>query len=246
MAKTRKPDTNTTTDDIVRRLREDIFNGVLVPGNRLTIASLSDRYAVSHLPVREALRVIEGERLVRILPHRGAVVRSIDAHTIANIFDCRSALDVMIAAKCAERITPAQVARLETLAEQHKAALAAKDSRAAFAANRGFHALTYTVAGNEDALRMVQSGWELVYSLRRQYGISDRRQADAIREHGELVRAYRDSNRSLVLALTAVHCELAKNDLLEQFRLAEHRVRTPRAVPVEAIARLPQVSARKE
>jgi len=207
---------DTVTDVIAGRMRSDIFNGVLVPGERITIASLAKRYGVSHLPVRQALRVIEGHRLVRILPRRGALVRSVDRKVVTNIYDCRAALDGMVAGKCATTISPGQVDQLEHLTETHKASLVVGDSARAFAANRDLHALIYRFADNEDALRMVQGGWELVYSLRRQFGISDRRQAQAVEEHFQLIQAYRDHNRDLALAITIMHCELAKRDLLQQ------------------------------
>jgi DNA-binding GntR family transcriptional regulator len=209
---------DTVADVIAGRMRSDIFHGVLVPGERITIARLAKRYGVSHLPVREALRMIEGHRLVRILPRRGALVRSVDHRVVSNIYDCRAALDSMAAGKCATQISPSQVDQLQRFAEAHRASLAVGDSARAFAANRDFHAAIYSFADNEDALRMVQGGWELVSSLRRQFGISDRRQAQAVEEHFQLIEAYRSHNRNLVLAVTVMHCELAKQDLLQQMR----------------------------
>ncbi len=220
----RGDDANTATDAIAQRMREDIFNGVLAPGERLTIASLAERYGVSHLPVRQALRVVEGYRLVHILPRCGALVRSVDRKLVTNIYDCRGALDSLVAGQSVEKIGAEQVAQLARLAEQHKAALKAADAIRAFNANRNFHALIYRIAGNDDALRMVQGGWELVSSWRRQFGISDQRQSQAVEEHSELVQAYRDRNRGLVLALTIMHCELAKRDLLRQVDRAEAAV----------------------
>jgi DNA-binding GntR family transcriptional regulator len=89
----------------------------------------------------------------------------------------------------------------------------------AFNTNRDFHGLVYKIADNDDALRMVQGGWELVYSLRRQFGMSDRRRDQAIEEHFQLIEAYRSRNRNVVVAITIMHCELAKQDLLQQMTL---------------------------
>lgn len=220
MPKRERECADTVTHVIADRMRNDIFNSVLVPGERITIASLAKRYGVSHLPIREALRMVEGQRLVRILPRRGALVRSVDHKVVTNIYDCRAALDSLVAGKCVADIQPSQVDQLEHLAELHKSSLAIGDSVRAFLANRDFHALIYKFADNEDALRMVQGGWELISSLRRQFGISDRRQAQAIEEHFQLVQGYRDRNRELVLAVTVMHCELAKRDVLQRMGTA--------------------------
>ena len=97
---------DTVTDVIADHMRNDIFNGVLVLGERITIASLAKRYGVSHLPVREALRMIEGHRLVHILPRRGALVRSVDTKMVTNIYDCRVALDALVAANASLLSSP--------------------------------------------------------------------------------------------------------------------------------------------
>jgi DNA-binding GntR family transcriptional regulator len=154
------------------------------------------------------------------LNYNPSAICSVDTKMLTNIYDCRVALDTMVASKCVSTILPSQIDHLDQLAERHKSSLAAGDSVDAFRANRGFHALIYKFADNDDALRMVQGGWELVSSLRRQFGISNRRQSQAIDEHFQLIQGYRDRNRELVLAITTMHCELAKRDNLHQMATA--------------------------
>ena len=74
-----------TADNIGQRIREDIVSGVLGFGERITIDALATRYQVSHMPVREALRELQGEGLVVSEPNRGARVRAIDVNFIDNL-----------------------------------------------------------------------------------------------------------------------------------------------------------------
>ena len=72
--------------DIGLRIRDDIVSGALRFGERITMDALASRYGVSHMPVREALRELQGEGLVQIEPNRGARVRSIDSSFVENLF----------------------------------------------------------------------------------------------------------------------------------------------------------------
>ena len=93
--------------DIGLRIRDDIVSGALRFGERITMDALSSRYGVSHMPVREALRELQGEGLVQIEPNRGARVRSIDSSFVENLFEIRTALEVMLVRRAADAARPA-------------------------------------------------------------------------------------------------------------------------------------------
>src|SRR3954451_3898009 len=107
----------TRVPDIPQLLRDDIIAGQLPFGSRLRIEELALRYGVSHMPVREALRVLHGEGLVVIEPNRGARVRPIYRGFIEDVFDVRCAIETMLARRAAERRTPAHLVRLRGAAE---------------------------------------------------------------------------------------------------------------------------------
>src|SRR5437764_1195259 len=94
---------STTNLNVGLRIRDDIVAGTLPLGSRITIDALALRYGVSHMPVREALRDLQGEGLVVIEPNRGARVRAIDARFVENIFEIRTALEVMMVRRAARR-----------------------------------------------------------------------------------------------------------------------------------------------
>ena len=88
---------------IRRRIVDDIIEGRLPFGARATIDELAERYGSSHMPVREALRELHGEGLVIIERNRGARIRPIDRDFVDCLFDTRSALEIMLARRAAQR-----------------------------------------------------------------------------------------------------------------------------------------------
>src|SRR3954462_13317278 len=102
----------TAIGNVALRIRDDVVAGNLGFGERLTIDALAIRYDVSHMPVREALRELQGEGLVVVEPNRGARVRNIDANFIDNLFEIRTALEVMMVRRAARRARPSDVDEL--------------------------------------------------------------------------------------------------------------------------------------
>jgi DNA-binding GntR family transcriptional regulator len=98
--------------EVVRRA---ILGGSLQPGTRLTQQQLAEQLQVSTTPVREALRRLAGEDLVRIDAHRGAIVRGLDKSELAEIYELRLLLEPLAIRKAAQRITDAELAEAEAL-----------------------------------------------------------------------------------------------------------------------------------
>ncbi|WOF22729.1 GntR family transcriptional regulator [Microbacterium betulae] len=84
-------------------IRRDIITGTLLPGERVTEASLAQRYAVSRVPVREALRGLESEGFIASRPHAGSRVAAIPMDEAEDLFDVRETLEVATARRAAAR-----------------------------------------------------------------------------------------------------------------------------------------------
>lgn len=207
------------------RLRNDIVSGELPFGARLRIEDLASRYGVSHMPVREALRVLHGEGLVVIEPNRGARVRPIYRGFIEDVFDVRCAIETMLARRAAERRTASHLARLRNAAERLEAHVAAGDYASVPLANREFHATINDAAGNPGALPIVDSHWLLLSALLKRYGYGDERFPRVIDEHQHLICAVERQDAHSAALLMGAHIEKAKNNLLR---------RAADASPVEA------------
>lgn len=202
--------------DVQQRLRNDIVSGAFPFGSRLIIEDLAGRYGVSHMPIREALRVLHGEGLVVIEPNRGAHVRPIYRGFIEDLFDVRAAIETMLARRAAERRTPEHLARLRDAAAKLEACVAAGNADAVPVANREFHTVINDAAGNPGALPIVDSHWLLLAALLKRYGYGDERFQRVIEEHQHLIQAIdrRDSHGAAMLM--GAHIERGKNNLLQR------------------------------
>ena len=135
-------------DQVLAELRRRIVDGDYAQGERLTENRLADDFGVSRNPVREALRVVETEGFVQILPRRGAVVATLDELAIRDLFAVREQLETLAAGLAAERATEADVARLRDLLEQASAATEAEDFDQVAELNSALHLAVIDISGN--------------------------------------------------------------------------------------------------
>lgn len=98
--------------EVYSRLREMILDFDLYPGTRMTEQELADDFHVSRTPVREALRRLESEGLVIILPKQGCYVRNVDIETISALYDVRVALEGMAVELACEQMSQSELEQL--------------------------------------------------------------------------------------------------------------------------------------
>lgn len=134
-----------TQEWVYRVLREGIETGALKGGVQLKQDEISDALNVSHIPVREALRQLEAQRLVTIHPNRGASVTELSRETLIDMMQVRAAISVAMLKLSIPRMTEEDFAALdENMAEQRRAADACSFEKA----NNEFHELTNRPASN--------------------------------------------------------------------------------------------------
>jgi len=198
------------------RIRQDILMGRLLPGQRVKVAEVAERYGIGQMPVREALLQLEGEGLLDNFAHRGAVIRPVDAKFIYNMYEIRRVLEVMLVGTAARRFRADDAARLRIALARHEATVATGDPAAMLSANTAFHSIINAVGDNADAERIITRGWDLVHALRLRFGFGASRLAAIMAEHRALLDALsaRDVERSVATADR--HCTAARDDLLAQ------------------------------
>jgi DNA-binding GntR family transcriptional regulator len=114
--------TVTLRDQVVTKLRDAITDGHFPPGTRLVERQMCELLGVSRTLVREALRQLEAEGLVQILPYRGPIVARMSAAEVRELYEVRGALEGVAARRCAERASAAQLAHLNECVERMVAA----------------------------------------------------------------------------------------------------------------------------
>lgn len=141
----------------VNRLRAAIIAGRFAGGERLVERALCERLGVSRSVVREAIRYLEAEGLVEILPRTGPVVATLDWPRARQIYDIRRLLEAEAAAACAARADQALAERLKAALARIEAAFASgAPVEQLLAATSGFYEVIFTAAGHDIAWEIVQ------------------------------------------------------------------------------------------
>ncbi|MGQ4385958.1 GntR family transcriptional regulator [Streptomyces sp. SAS_270] len=133
---------------VLATLRQEIIGGRLHPGDRLVERELADRFGVSRVPVREAIRALVAEGFVLFETPRRTVVRRLTPTDVAELFELREALEVYAAGLAASRATPQALAELAELLDDAAVATDAKDAEQITDINTRFHDRILAMAGN--------------------------------------------------------------------------------------------------
>ncbi|EQD82485.1 GntR family transcriptional regulator [Saccharopolyspora erythraea NRRL 2338] len=137
-------------DQVRDALQARIADGRLRPGDRLFEQDIAAEFGISRVPVREAIRMLQSEGFVEVMPRRrGVFVRGLDRHQAEELFEVREALEVFAARLAAQRGETAGVRRMAELADQARKAHEAGDIETMSTANAAFHDQLVTLAGND-------------------------------------------------------------------------------------------------
>lgn len=187
----RRGDDDSKAGEAYRAIKDLIISLELPPGALLDERGLAGRLDVGLTPVRQALRRLEWENLVVILPRRGTLVADLDAGDLGRIYELRSVVEPLAAALAAERGTLEQRAALGDVIERMRAELSAPqpDRRHLIGLDRDLHRLIWAMAGNE--MLETTSEWLFSHVLRRWNTTIDRSEslAPAMALHEEIAEA---------------------------------------------------------
>lgn len=211
----------TTTQRVKASIRLDILVGVLPPGSRIKLQELTDRYEISAIPIREAVRELAGEGLVELHAHKGAVVRGVDIRFVRNMYEIRSALEQMLVSLAVERLRDDDLDTIRSAAKDYEVASSTDDVQEMLAANARLHRTINGSADNPEALRILEQGWELVLALRFRFGFGADRITTIIEEHRALVDAIGRRSAADAVDITRKHCDSACRDLVQQMKKAD-------------------------
>lgn len=158
----------------LQRLREEIANGLIRPGEAIRQSVLAKRYGISPTPVREALRLLESEGTVVYSPHRGAVVSHHDEQRMADLYAMRARSESLAAELCAERRTSEQLDEIRDLQERLRTMVDDPDiSHIEFAAwNRELH-LRIAAVGSEAIAGQLAPLWGMFPTRRTMWAKPD-------------------------------------------------------------------------
>lgn len=176
-------------DVVFESLRKAIVEGSLKPGQRLMEVQLAEQLGVSRTPVREAIRKLELEGFVIMLPRKGAYVADMSVKDIVDVLEVRAALEGLAANLAAERMEEKEIEELKKVSEDLNEAMKERNLDEILKKDVEFHQCIFESAGNKKLTQMINSLWEQVYRFRAGY-MSDQSAMSGIREeHEQLINA---------------------------------------------------------
>lgn len=175
------------------QLRELVVGGSYRPGDRLAEVPLATLLSMSRTPIREALRRLEGDGLVRSTG-RGVIVASLDEHHLAETYEVREALESLTAELAARRqregrVPPADLTALHRIAKDAEVATARRAIDLAVTHNRSFHRQVAVMAANAMALTLLDRLWDQVVVSTAASLAPLRRSHEVAREHRTIIAA---------------------------------------------------------
>lgn len=221
----------TSSARIADQMRRDIAQRVFAPGERLRIAELAARYGTSHLPVREALRVVEGQGLVEIAPHKGSIVRPITAEFVDNILDLRVIVETYMMERSVERISAEQIEQVSRRNAEFVEAAATGDIWKIIEAHGRLHEAMFEPGGNPEAMRFLRSGFELIVAIRIAAGYTKARLQEMCDEHAMIIEAMKRRDAEAAAQLVRQHGRAAQRQLVRQLKEREANEASSQPVP---------------
>ncbi len=184
----------TTTAFVLDSIRDGILNGQYALGSRFDQKAIAEDLGVSLVPVREALRMLEGEGFVTINPRRGAFVTDISIAELEELYVIRAELEELATRRAVPNLDRAQVNELANIIDRMDEATNTRDYAQLMELNRAFHFTIYEAADLVLLLEMMSSLWNRSTLYRRVFTYLPERAIQALQEHKEIYGACRAGN----------------------------------------------------
>ena len=197
-------------DVVFNTLRKAILRGELKPGERLMEIQLANKLGVSRTPIREAIRKLELEGLVLMIPRKGAEVAEITEKNMRDVLEVRKALEELAVQLACDKITKEEIEEMKKAAEEFRMILKNKDITEIAEADVRFHDIIYMATDNQKLIHLLNKLREQMYRYRVEYLKNPDVHEQLTQEHEEIV--YHIKRREKVEA-TAVTCQHIDNQV---------------------------------
>ena len=190
-------------DTVTERLRRAILFGEMEPGGRIRVGELEQRFGVSHIPIREALRRLEAEGLVVTSPQRATLVAGIALDDLAGLYDLRRMIEVPVVERSAQCATPEQLQAVRdalVVLEQ-----AEPESPSFWDAHRAFHWALMEPGATSWTQRVIEQLWQSAERYVRLTAAAFGTTEEAMREHRRLVELFEERDAPAIAELLRQH-----------------------------------------
>jgi len=203
---------------VLDAIREAIINGTLKPRERLMEIQLAEELGVSRTPIREALRKLELEGFIVMVPRKGAYVADISFKDIADVFEIRAALEALAAGLAAERITDEELEEMERLVAEKAESIANQDMEKLIKVDTLFHEAIYKASRNQRLTSIISNLREQIQRYRTTSLSYPGRMQRSLEEHRSIVEAIQSRDPQIAQQVAREHIENAENSIIEAIK----------------------------
>lgn len=205
-------------DVVFNTLRKAILKGELKPGERLMEIALAERLGVSRTPVREAMRKLELEGLVVMIPRRGAQVANITEKDLNDVLEVRIALENLSIENACMRMTEEQLEELWNAAKNFEATMAEGNLVKLAEADVAFHEVIYKSSDNRRLNQVLNNLREQIYRYRVEYLKDEETRKLLVKEHKEIYEAIKKRDVKSAKEISYQHIENQREAIIRSIR----------------------------
>jgi len=220
----------TKSEMVLQKLKHDIFRGRYQPEQKINICEVARGFGVSEIPVREALKKLESEGLIRNIPHIGPIVTSINMEDIEKIFPIRMAVEGLASRLSARKLKESDFEILRKIVEDIGASYSERKYESVESLNRSFHTLIISATENEYLIKNALDLRNLCFKSFKDpgiYTVMPEIIPKLNQDHGNILEAIMSRDGTLAERLTISHMEYA----LEQMRTYHKSHKTEKEFP---------------
>ena len=181
-------------DVVFNTLRQAILKGELAPGERLMEIQLAEKLGVSRTPIREAIRKLELEGLVLMIPRKGAEVAKISEKSLRDVLEVRRSLEELAIELACQRMTDEEIEQLGERQNDFKNAIHKGNAMNIAETDEAFHDVIYLGTGNDKLVQILNNLREQMYRYRLEYIKDEDKRQILIVEHEHILAAIKARN----------------------------------------------------
>lgn len=215
-------------DVVFNTLRKAILTGELKPGERLMEIHLANRLGVSRTPIREAIRKLELEGLVIMIPRRGAEVAQITEKSLKDVLEVRRALDALCVELACDRINAEETEQLREACEEFERVTETEDATVIAKADVEFHDIIVHATANQRLIQLINNLSEQMYRYRFEYIKDEDRHDNLIREHRMIYESIVKRDKKSAADAAKLHIDNQEKSIIRQIRLEQEQAAKPR------------------
>jgi DNA-binding GntR family transcriptional regulator len=208
------PSTPTVANYITDSIRSGILEGRYPVGSRLDQQVLAAEFGASIIPVRESLRHLEAEGLVRITPRRGAYVIEPTSAEVSELYQIRAVLEAFATKEAVRRLTPADLESLRVLGEELERIAASDPNEAWTRVNRAWHFKLYEAAQAPLLMQLLAALWDRCALTSHAYVRDPGHRVKSCNDHMRILNAARKGDAELAARIVGEHIHDAMSDLV--------------------------------